>query len=82
MTRFFFDTRDGDELFEDREGVEFAEAAEAESAAIFALVSLARDEFRHPAGRSIEMRVRDDEGNPVLTTTLSLVVQRPNEAED
>ena len=78
MTRFFFDTRDGDELFEDREGVEFADAAEAESAAVLALVSLARDEFRDPAGRSIEMRVRDQEGNPVLTSTLSLVVQRPN----
>jgi hypothetical protein len=76
MSRFFFDTHDG-ERFEDREGVEFPDAAAARQAAVEALVSIAKDRFTAPADRALEMTVRDSEGKAILSCSLSLTVRPP-----
>jgi hypothetical protein len=77
MSRFFFDTHDG-ERFEDREGVEFPDAAAAQQAAVEALVSIAKDRFTTPSDGSLEMTVRDSAGKAIMTCCLSLAVRRPD----
>jgi hypothetical protein len=78
MSRFFFDSFDGEKRFEDREGVEFRGNAAAEDAAVYALVSIARDTFSSPTNRAIEMIVRDSDRKPIMACTLSLAVRRPD----
>jgi hypothetical protein len=76
MSRFFFDSYEDGQPSEDRDGVEFADSAAAEKAAVQALVSIARESFA-PSDRAMEMVVRNGEGKAILACTLSLTVRRP-----
>lgn len=78
MSRYFFDSYDGEAWFEDRDGVEFGESAAAEEAAVVALASIAKDTFSAPSDRAIAMVVRDSGRNSIMTCTLSLAVRRPD----
>lgn len=83
MVRFHFDIREDGRFVPDDEGTDLAdlEAAEAEACEIAALVG--RDRF--PAGhtQAVIIEVRNEHGQRVLTTTLSLHTTRtkPGPAE-
>jgi len=75
MTRYFFDTRDGDTVFEDLEGLEFPDINSAEQAAVVAVLSIARDAIVAPLDRNIEMSIRTGDRKIVATYTLTFLAR-------
>ncbi|UPK31236.1 DUF6894 family protein [Bradyrhizobium sp. 195] len=74
MTRYFFDVRDGLDLFPDEEGVELQSQREAEAEAVGTLAQLARDMAQEVAGQDhprsdIAIEVRTASG-PVFQVAL------------
>ena len=70
MPLFYFDTRDGDEFFEDDSGLELPDLAAAKTEAAMALAELARDVIPGSSTRQLSVEVRDDLG-PVLQARMS-----------
>ena len=75
MARYYFDLREGTELFQDEEGVELPTLRAAEMEAARALGGLVRD--HEPAGDAKDMaiEVRNDEG-PLFQAALVFAVKR------
>jgi hypothetical protein len=69
LIRYFFDIREGEELFPDDEGMQFATQADAEAEAARTLVQLSKDtlELRHRRDLAIEVRT---EARPVFQVAL------------
>ncbi|WP_426954243.1 DUF6894 family protein [Muricoccus radiodurans] len=75
MTRFFFDTNDGEQFVHDEEGLDCADVMEARAMALKALSDIAKDVLPEGMSREIVTDIRDETGRRILTATLSLVVQ-------
>lgn len=75
MTRYSFDTRDGDTVFEDLEGLEFPDINSPEQAAVVAVLNIARDVIVAPLDRSIDMSIRTGDRKTVAIYTLSFLAR-------
>jgi hypothetical protein len=62
MPRFYFDIRDGGDLYPDEEGMEFPDLRAAEAEAAESLASLARDRFPGGSQYEVSVEVRTAEG--------------------
>jgi hypothetical protein len=70
MSRYYFDTRDGEHRSRDDDGEDLPDLATAQKVAATSLAELARDVLPSSASRCLGVDVRDGEG-PVLTTELT-----------
>ena len=70
MSRYFFDTQDGD-VNEDDTGLELGSLAEARKEAIRCLTEMAGEKMPH-SDRSISVQVRDENRRPLFRMQLSL----------
>ncbi|UWU77853.1 hypothetical protein N2603_05120 [Bradyrhizobium huanghuaihaiense] len=75
MARYYFDLRDGTELFEDEEGVELPTLRAAEMEAARALGGMARDYEPASEGRDMAIEVRNEEG-PLFQAALVFAIKR------
>jgi hypothetical protein len=73
MSRYFFDTDDGDFRSQDDEGMELPDAEAARLAALDVLPDMARDKLPDGDRRSFSVRVRDEAGAVLYSATLDLV---------
>ncbi|ESW73073.1 hypothetical protein NKK52_15475 [Mesorhizobium sp. C277A] len=75
MARFFFDSGDGDLVFEDEIGVECAGLEEVRRAGFEGLVDLTRESLKSVDGQQLFIEVRDENGAKILRLSLSLRVK-------
>jgi hypothetical protein len=75
MPRYFFDVIDTGDSTRDEEGVEFADLEEARQEALRTLGEIAKDELPDGDRREFTIHIREDNGPPVLTPSLSLHVK-------
>ncbi|MET4033060.1 hypothetical protein ABIB94_009091 [Bradyrhizobium sp. JR7.2] len=77
MRRYYFDIREGDEIFLDEEGLELSTIEKVQEEAARSLADMARDAVRTLGGNSqqISIEVRDD-GGPVLQLKFTFEVER------
>ena len=77
MRRYYFDIREGDEIFPDEEGLELSTIEKVQEEAARSLADMARDAVRTLGGNSQQMsiEVRDD-GGPVLQLKFTFEVER------
>ncbi|WP_426960214.1 DUF6894 family protein [Muricoccus radiodurans] len=75
MTRFFFDTTDGELFLRDEEGLDCADATAARAMALKALSDLVRDVMLDGACRDIATDIRDATGRRIFTATLSMAAR-------
>ncbi len=68
MPRFYFDVRDGDDLFVDNEGMDLADMDSATVEARQALADMMRDSLRSAGSETLSIAIRDQEDGPVLLT--------------
>lgn len=80
MPRFFFDTHDGDQFITDATGLELESLEAAKAAAQGALADMARDVLPDQDQRTFVVSVRDEAGQVVVRTVLSLVSEYPSKA--
>ena len=73
--RYYFDSRDGDSLAWDQEGVECADLERARREAARGLAEFARDILPLLAARKLSISVRDEDGHEVLTASLAFDVR-------
>lgn len=73
MTRFFFDTDDGDFLSQDDEGMDLPDVEAARLAAMDVLPDMARDKLPDGDRRTFSVRVRNEAGTVLYSATLDLV---------
>ncbi|WGD56578.1 hypothetical protein QA641_15205 [Bradyrhizobium sp. CB1650] len=69
MTRYYFDIRDGKELYPDEEGLEFRTQKEAEKEAARTLAGMARDMAPLDDRQDVAIEVRTEIG-PLFQTAL------------
>ena len=77
MRRYYFDIREGDEIFSDEEGLELSTIEKVQEEAARSLADMARDAVRTLGGDSqqLSIEVRDDSG-PVLHLKFTFAVER------
>ena len=77
MKRYYFDLREGDEIFPDEEGLELSTLAKVQEEAARSLADMARDSVRSlgGGGHQLSIEVRDDSG-PVLHLKFTFEVER------
>jgi hypothetical protein len=77
MRRYYFDIREGDEIFSDEEGLELSTIEKVQEEAARSLADMARDAVRALGGDSqkLSIEVRDD-GGPVLQLKFTFEVER------
>ena len=73
MPRYFFDTDDGADRFQDDEGMDLPDARSARDAAVGSLPELSRDRLADGDHHRLTVRVRDEAGALVYSATLDLV---------
>jgi hypothetical protein len=71
MTRYFFDTRDDDEVILDDVGLECQDLEVVRTEATASLAELARDILPGSTKRRLRVDVRSDDHRPVLTVALT-----------
>ncbi len=71
MPRYYFDTRDDDEIITDDVGVEVADFEAVKMLAARGLVELALDVLPGKLERCLGIDVRDEKSAPVLTSELT-----------
>jgi len=76
MPRFFFDTRDNGQTTRDEFGRELAGLDAARDLAVRTLTGIAADEFDGSDQRTFAVEVRDERGEPVLTSELTFATRR------
>ena len=76
MRRYYFDIREGDEIFSDEEGLELSTIEKVQEEAARSLADMARDAVRTLGASSQQMsiEVRDDSG-PVLHLKFTFAVE-------
>src|SRR3954465_15913481 len=80
MPLYFFDRIENGEVFRGEHGTEFASLQDARREALLALTEIARDELPdHSDGCELLIYVREDDGPPILSVSLSLRVNMANE---
>lgn len=82
MSRYFFDTDDGDFRSQDDEGIELSDAEAARLAALDVLPDMARDKLPDGDRRTFSVRVRDEAGAVLYSATLDLVGEWHNLRRD
>ncbi len=75
MTRFYFDVVDGQRAVEDADGIELEDARAARDEAVGALRDLVGDLLADRDERTVVIRVRTADGNPVLAVGLMATVR-------
>jgi len=76
MPHYFFITRDGDEVTEDRVGIDCTDDAAAVEMGLEGLADLAREKIPGSTRRTIRMEIVGEEGRHIVATaTLDLNVQ-------
>jgi hypothetical protein len=75
--RYFFDSFDGHQLIVDEDGLEFLTIALTRDAAIAALVGIAKDNLPNEDRQQSWIRVRDADGVPAFTATMTLEIVWP-----
>jgi hypothetical protein len=75
MPRFFFDTYDGDRYVPDEKGLDLPDVEAAELEAQRTLPDMAHYTLLDGSHRSFVVTVRDEAGQIVLRTALSLVAE-------
>ena len=76
MPRFYFDLREGGMFSPDDEGLEFPDLNAAEREAAEAAAAIGRDRLPKGGSREINMEVRNEHRQRLLTVTVSLHVER------
>ena len=76
MPRYFFDVTDSGKVSVDMEGVEFDSLEDARGEALRTLGEIAKDELPDGDHRQFSIEIREGDGAPVLSASLSLRVQR------
>jgi hypothetical protein len=76
MPRYYSDIRDGDYVQKDNEGTLLSGLAEARAQAVRTLPDIARDEMPDGGQREFVIEVKDENGRPLITVRLSLVVEK------
>jgi hypothetical protein len=71
MTRYFFDTRDDDEVILDDVGLECRDLEAVRTEATASLAELARDILPGSTKRRLRVDVRNEDHRPVLTVALT-----------
>jgi hypothetical protein len=71
MTRYFFDTRDDDEVILDDVGLECQDLEVVRTEATASLAELARDILPGSIRRRLRVDVRNEDHRPVLTVALT-----------
>jgi hypothetical protein len=76
MTRYYFDTEDGELYHRDTDGTDFAGLEFARAAATMAMSELCREYLPQVGSerRSLKMVVRDDKSVPVMQLTVTFSV--------
>jgi hypothetical protein len=72
MTRYYFDTFDGNQTSVDEHGIDCVSRQEIQDRAIDALPDLARDELPNGPERLFWVRVRDGAGRVIFEASLFL----------
>jgi hypothetical protein len=75
MPRYYFDVSDGDKFTRDDEGLEMGDLIEASKAAVAALPEIARDVLPDGDHRDIIVQVRDQTGEVLIRSKLTLDVE-------
>lgn len=70
MTRFYFDTHDGDRTERDTEGVELPDEARARVEAKAALTDMARDHLSNGNHMDFRVTVRNEAGQEIYSASL------------
>jgi hypothetical protein len=76
MARYFFDVTDSGKVSIDKEGVEFGSLDEARREALQTLGEIAKDELPDGDHRQFSIDIRQADGAPILSASLSLQVKR------
>ncbi|MBD2748793.1 hypothetical protein IC232_19050 [Microvirga sp. BT688] len=81
MRRFYFDVLDGDSFTRDDEGLELEDLNAAEVMAIQAASEIGHESLPKRRSPEICVRVRDEQGEPVLSVAVSMTVRRKTFAD-
>ncbi|WP_063694839.1 DUF6894 family protein [Bradyrhizobium stylosanthis] len=76
MARYYFDLRDGTELFPDEEGVQLLTLQAAEMEAMRALGGMVQQLEPKAEGRDMAIEVRNEDG-PLFQVALVFAIRRP-----
>ncbi len=76
MRRFYFDVLDGDSFARDDEGFDLQDLDAAEAMAIGAAAEIGHHSLPKRLSPEICVRVRDEQGEPVLSVAVSMTVRR------
>jgi len=76
MARYYFDLREGVELYPDEDGVELPSLRAAEMEAARALGAMAQELEPTAEGRDIAIEVRNEDG-PLFQVALVFAIRRP-----
>ena len=71
MTRYYFDTRDDDQIIPDNVGLEFPNLEAVKVEATKSLAELARDVLPGSSRRRLGVDVRDEDHRPVMFVELT-----------
>jgi hypothetical protein len=82
MPRFFFDTDDGSRFLTDRQGQEVESVEAAKALAQVALADMVKDTLPDGDRRTFTVSIRDEAGQIVISTALSLVSEYPPKASE
>jgi uncharacterized protein DUF6894 len=76
VPRFYFDIREGTRFIPDETGLEFDSLDAAEREAASAAAEIGRDQLPKGDARAVTIEVRNEQGQRVLTVTVSMEVER------
>ena len=76
LRRFYFDVLDGDGSSRDNEGLALPDLNAAEIMAIQAAAEIGHESLPKRLSPEICVRVRDEQGEPVLSVAVSMTVRR------
>jgi hypothetical protein len=76
MPRYYFDVRDGDDMFVDDDGMDLPDMDTAIGEARRALADMVRDSLRSEGAESVSIAIRDGAEGPVILS-VSLQTSHP-----
>ena len=76
MRHFYFDVLDGDAFTRDDEGLDLPDLNAAEIMAVQAAAEIGHESLPKRHSPEICVRVRDEQGEPVLSVAVSMTVRR------
>jgi hypothetical protein len=76
LCRFYFDVLDGDHFTRDDEGLDLSDLNAAEVMAVQAAAEIGHESLPKRRSPEICVRVRDEQGEPVLSVAIAMTVRR------